>query len=119
MILSHSSDVMSRKLWRMLMPALLMRTSTRPSGGGRSAKAACHLLLVRDIGVPRPRLAWQLDGICLAPLGITIEHNRPATPLPDTPQLRHRSLAPPVIKTRFLSALAFGFLETNKMEKSG
>src|SRR5258708_11801727 len=39
-VLSHSSGVMSRKLWRMLMPALLMTTSTPPINRTASANAA-------------------------------------------------------------------------------
>ena len=41
MTLSHSAGVMSRKLWRMLIPALLMRTSTPPMSWMASAKADC------------------------------------------------------------------------------
>src|SRR5579863_1960663 len=101
MILSHSAGVIFRKSWRMLMPALLIRTSTPPMRRTASSNAACTCLRFETSASTVPARSGNCFWISSRPLA-----SRSSTHTAE-PSSRKRAavaapmpLAPPVIKTR-------------------
>src|SRR5579863_9810947 len=105
MTLSHSSGVIFRKSWRMLMPALLIRTSTPPMRRTASSNAACTCLRFETSASTVPARSGNCFWISSRPLA-----SRSSTHTAE-PSSRKRAavaapmpLAPPVMSTRLPSS---------------
>src|SRR5580692_2761903 len=101
MTLSHSSGVILRKSWRMLMPALLINTLTPPMMRSASSNAASTCLRLETSAASTPAK----PGRCRRILSFALA-SRSSTHTAE-PSSRKRAavaapipLAPPVIKTR-------------------
>ena len=74
----HSSGVMSRNRWRMLMPALAITTSTPPRSRSTSANAASTDGSVGDVRGNDPGQAGQLSAHAGEPILVEVQDHHAA-----------------------------------------